>query len=99
MGRQRSRRSKIPPELAAKLLERCQTTIDGGDDEADDAAWIMWRYEVERCAFTKADKILRSVLKDGCDSATAEELASALWLMQWLGESDWDGTGRTSGGI
>lgn len=63
------------------------------------AASAAWRQRVEQCAVQISDDVLTQFLSgDECPDVSVEELAAALWIKQWLGDTDWDGSGRGSGG-
>ena len=36
--------------------------------------------------------------KDNCGTFTVEQISPSVRLEEWLGDSQWDGTGRVSGG-
>ena len=94
-----SREPRFDRELTARLLGECIAAHEAGEDVPNAIPLAIWRQKVERCAFRLSEDVLVKILEaDDCGDVTAEQLASALWLKDWLGDSDWDGTGRHSGG-
>ena len=86
-------------EAIQGLLDTCGSILEDGGDLPNAIPQAIWRNKVERCAFDLSENLLLEILEDDeCGDANAEQLTSALWLKEWLGESDWDGTGRHSGG-
>lgn len=86
-------------EIAERLAaERAAAARKAAAEAAEAAAMAQWRAAIEACAFNKSEQILIDVVKDGCDKVSAQDLAAALWLKTWLGDSDWMPGGRGSVG-